>query len=150
MDLKMEIQKNAEYEALEAKFRTLEAEKLVTEKQLEAFKRENAELKERIQCFGGANKAMTRVVDLTTDDDDLDEDWVAQLIIENKLLACEKKKAERDVKAWESKFMALKLWVEKSTWNKERADSVDFVPVSDPIGKGIETPKAPPGMKCNP
>lgn len=105
------------YEVLEAKLRAAEAERLATEEQLQALKRENSELKERIhggkdrknkEGCGGA-KTIEGVVDLTNDD--LFEDRVTRLMIENRVLEAEKQKAERDVKAWEDKFKELESWV---------------------------------------
>lgn len=161
MDLESEIQnRKTEYEALEAKYRALEAEKLGIEQQLEDLRRENVELKERQlgsenkEGFGGA-KRTERVVDLS--EEDLDEDKFIQLMIENKVLECEKEKAERDVKAWESKFRELEAWlhqglgsaseqrplVVKSMGNRENVvDLVDVHSITHSPAKGIATPKA--------
>ena len=161
MDLESEIlKKKTEYEALEAKYRALEAEKLGIEQQLEDLRRENGELKECIR--GGENKegfwgakATVGVVDLS--EHDSDEDRFTQLMIENKILECEKKKAERDVKAWKSKFRELEAWlgrglgsaseqrplVEKSMGNKDRVvDLVDVGVICCSPAKGTGTPKA--------
>ena len=117
IELELEVEKKkTEYEALEAKFKALEAEKIATQEKLEALKRENDELKERIACGKGETKedcvrvkSEERVVDLTKDD--WEEDKLTQLMIENRVLECEKKKAERDVEAWENKFKELQLWI---------------------------------------
>lgn len=110
MELELGLQKKtSEYEALEAKFRALEAEKLATQEKLEVLKRENDQLKERIKCEtkedGGRANRVESIIDLT--EDDWEEDRVSQLMIENSVLECEKRKAERDVKAWENKFKEL-------------------------------------------
>ena len=154
------------YEVLEAKLRAVEAEKLATEEQLQALKRENNELKERIhggkdrknkEGCGGA-KTVEGVVDLTNDD--LFEDRVTQLMIENRVLEVEKQKAERDVKAWEDKFKELESWVlhlqkssvstgdqwplaGKSMGRKEKVvDLVDVGLICHSPGKGVGDLKA--------
>lgn len=48
-------------------------------------------------------KRMEKVVDLT-EDDNLDEDKVFQLMVEIEALKCEKKKAEREVQFWKEKY----------------------------------------------
>ncbi|PON96876.1 hypothetical protein TorRG33x02_072550 [Trema orientale] len=123
MELELEVERRkTEYQLLEAKFRALEAEKLATQEKLGALKRENDELKERLGCGNetkedcGRPKTMEKVVDLTEDDWD-DQDRVSQLMIENSVLECEKKKAERDVKAWENKFKELEFWILHSQKN---------------------------------
>ncbi|KAH7538161.1 uncharacterized protein LOC107414615 [Ziziphus jujuba] len=115
MELELEIQKRkSEYESLEAKFRELEFQKLNIEEKLKALKRENDELQGQVNCGKDEKgdctreKGMENVVDLT-EDDNLDEDKVFQLMIENNVLECEKKKAEREVKFWQEKFKELEL-----------------------------------------
>ncbi|KAK2654082.1 hypothetical protein Ddye_013938 [Dipteronia dyeriana] len=99
VELEAEIlKKNSEYEALEVRFRALEVEKIAIEDELKTFKREKEE----------------GIVDLTTEDADKEEEedeTVAQLMIENSVLECEKRKAENEVeflkrklKDFESKF----------------------------------------------
>ncbi|KAF3432874.1 hypothetical protein FNV43_RR23976 [Rhamnella rubrinervis] len=116
VELELEIQKrNSDYEALEAKFRALEAEKLDVEEKLKALKRENDQLKSRIGDVKDEkegcrrDKDMEKIVDLT--EDSLDEDKVTELMIENKVLECEKEKAESEVNVWKEKFKDLELWV---------------------------------------
>lgn len=115
-ELELEIQKrNSDYEALEAKFRAMEAEKLDIEKKLKALERENDLLKDRISGVKdekegcSRDKGMEKIVDLT--EDNLDEDKVVELMIENRVLVCEKEKAESEVNVWKEKFKDLELWV---------------------------------------
>ncbi|KAK3219446.1 hypothetical protein Dsin_013416 [Dipteronia sinensis] len=99
VELEAEIaKKKSDHEALEARFRALEVEKVAIEDELKTFKREKEE----------------GIVDLTTEDADKEEEeeeTVAQLMIENSVLECEKRKAENEVeflkrklKDFESKF----------------------------------------------
>ena len=76
--------KKSEHEALKVRFRALEVEKVAIEDELKAFKREKEE----------------GIVDLTTEDTDKEEEeeeTVAQLMIENSVLECEKRKAENEI-----------------------------------------------------
>ncbi|KAF4380464.1 hypothetical protein F8388_024757 [Cannabis sativa] len=166
VELELEVkQKINEYEALEAKFRALEAEKVATQEKLEALKREFDVMKEHNCCGKGETKEVCgrakrieKIVDLTNDDwEEEEEDKMALLMIENRVLECEKKKAERDVKAWEKKFEELQAWilhsqkpllsggpmVEKTTGSKNEA--TDLAVVSSLCrrspGIGIDHPK---------
>ncbi|XP_062120240.1 uncharacterized protein LOC133834590 [Humulus lupulus] len=164
VELELEVQQKAnEYEALKAKFRALEAEKLATEEKLEALKREFDEMKDRNCCrkdetkeVCGRTKRIERIVDLTKDDWEEEEDKVALLMIENRVLELEKKKAERDVKAWEKKFEELQEWilhsqkpllsggpvVEKTRGSKNKAmDLADVDSLCRSPGIGVDDPK---------
>ncbi|XP_055828895.1 uncharacterized protein LOC129896929 [Solanum dulcamara] len=70
--------------------------------QFEVLKRRNQELEEQIHRI--ENKGST---------EEKDEDKVLQLMIENSVLECEKKKAESDVEYWKSKCNELQLTVAK-------------------------------------
>ncbi|GMY07399.1 hypothetical protein FCV25MIE_02638 [Fagus crenata] len=113
-ELELDIQKKkSEYEALEAKLRALEVDKNAIQDELRVLKRKNDEIKE---CLGGVEleggmkdssgreRDTERTVDLTEENE---EDKVVQLLIENEVLECEKKKAECEVQVWKEKFKAL-------------------------------------------
>ncbi|CAB4271554.1 unnamed protein product [Prunus armeniaca] len=112
------VRRKSEYEALEAKFRALEVEKLAMEEVIKALKRESDGIKEQDNSGGdeknkflGGEKGTERIVDLT--EDKWEEDKVFQLMIENKVLECEKKQAENEVEAWKEKFRELELGILK-------------------------------------
>ncbi|KAK4839433.1 hypothetical protein QYF36_021901 [Acer negundo] len=91
--------KKSEHEALEVRFRALEVEKAVIEDELKAFKREKEE----------------GIVDLTTEDADKEEEeTVAQLMIENSVLDCEKRKAENEVEFLKRKLKDLESKFEET------------------------------------
>lgn len=112
------VRRKSEYEALEAKFRALEVEKLAMEEVIKALKRESDGIKEQDNSGGdekkknlGGEKGTEQIVDLTGDK--WEEDKVFQLMIENKVLECEKKQAENEVEAWKEKFRELELGILK-------------------------------------
>lgn len=117
VELELDIQKKkSEYEVLEDKFRALEADKLAIEEELKVLKRENDETKEHVDGVEGEMKDSSRrerdvekIVDLTEENEE--EDKVVQLLIENKVLECEKKKAESEVKVWKQRFKELESQV---------------------------------------
>ncbi|BFG23466.1 hypothetical protein CerSpe_097400 [Prunus speciosa] len=119
VELELEIvRRKSEYEALEAKFRALEVEKLAMEEVIKALKRESDGIKEQDNSDGdeknkffGGEKGTKRIVDLT--EDKREEDKVFQLMIENKVLESEKKKAENEVEAWKEKFRELESGILK-------------------------------------
>ncbi|GAV66234.1 hypothetical protein CFOL_v3_09744 [Cephalotus follicularis] len=99
--------KESECDALEAKFRGLEAEKVKIEDELNALKRRNGELNEGIHC--GREREIEGVLDLTGEDEK--EAKVVQLMIKNKVLEAEKKKAETEIEVWKVKCKELELRV---------------------------------------
>ncbi|KAL7003552.1 hypothetical protein U1Q18_004704 [Sarracenia purpurea var. burkii] len=114
--LKLEIEKRkSEYQLLEGKFSALEVEKIGIEDEIKVLKRRNVELEKRIARFEKENnviceeRGMGNVVDLTEENDE--EDKVIQLMIENKVLECEKKAAESEVEVWKLKCGELELRV---------------------------------------
>ncbi|PRQ60338.1 hypothetical protein RchiOBHm_Chr1g0380081 [Rosa chinensis] len=108
-ELELEIVKRkSEYEDLEIKFRALEGEKLAMEEEIRALKRGSDEI--RKQANGGGDGTEI-IVDFN--EDSLEGDGVFQLMLENKVLECEKKTAESEVEAWKQKFKELKTWVLK-------------------------------------
>ena len=117
VELELDIQKKkSEYEVLEDKFRALEVDKLAIEEELKVLKRKNDETKEHVDGVEGETKDSSRrerdvekIVDLTEENEE--EDKVVQLLIENKVLECEKKKAESEVKVWKQRFKELESQV---------------------------------------
>jgi hypothetical protein len=117
VELEVDIQrKKMEYEVLKTKLKALEVDKLAIEDGLKVLKRENAELKKRVSNVEGERKVssgreryMDRIVDLTEENGQ--EDRIVQLLIENKVLQCEKKRAESEVGVWKEMFRDLELRV---------------------------------------
>ncbi|KAF5451111.1 hypothetical protein F2P56_031406 [Juglans regia] len=109
VELELDIlKKKSENEALEAKLRALEIDRLAIEDRLKVLKRENDELKKCVCGFEGESKVSSRrerIVDLTAENED--EDNLFQVLIENKVLDCEKKRAESEVQVWKEKFKCL-------------------------------------------
>lgn len=111
-DLELEmVVKKSEYELLDNKFKSLEVEKIALEDEVKALKVKNTKLEERIaRVENGSRTGSARepaeegVVDLTLDDEN---DKMVQLVIENKVLECEKKRAEEEVRVWKEKIREL-------------------------------------------
>ncbi|KAL5744774.1 hypothetical protein ACOSP7_027641 [Xanthoceras sorbifolium] len=85
------VKKKSEHEALEVRFRALELEKVAIEDELKAFEREKEE----------------GIVDLTENAEDEPEEMLAQLMIENSVLECEKRRAESEVEFLKRKLKDL-------------------------------------------
>lgn len=101
LELEFKIgRKEKKLEAIEAKFKILEVEKHVIEEELKVLKRENSELKDNSDEIKDGCRRDNGL-------DKFDEDPIVQLMVENKVLECEKEQAERDVKAWKQKCMEL-------------------------------------------
>ncbi|KAF3959760.1 hypothetical protein CMV_015454 [Castanea mollissima] len=117
VELELELQKKkSEYELLEDKFRALEVDKLAIEEELKVLKRKSDESKELVDGVegemkdsSGRERDVEKIVDLTEENEE--EDKVIQLLIENKVLECEKKKAESEVKVWKQRFKELESQV---------------------------------------
>uniref|UniRef100_A0A2P2NYB9 Uncharacterized protein MANES_06G157000 n=1 Tax=Rhizophora mucronata TaxID=61149 RepID=A0A2P2NYB9_RHIMU len=120
LELELEIEnKKNDYEALEAKFKKLEAEKIALEDELRASRTSSRAHQVKVpssSCFKDERKAKCgqwkdgdRVIDLTMEEEDEDEDNVVQLMTENSVLECEKRKAESELELWKKKFMELEL-----------------------------------------
>ncbi|XP_059667189.1 uncharacterized protein LOC132312724 [Cornus florida] len=111
-ELELKLQnRNNEFELLEAKFRALEAENIATVDELWVLKKRNLELRDQItrvendsKVSSERNGAMGKIVDLTEEND---EEKVVQLMIENKVLDCEKKRAESETEVWKVKGKEL-------------------------------------------
>ena len=113
IELELEVRKRkSEYEALETKFRILEVAKLALEEEIKVLKSRNNEVddlirrsdNEEVVGFRG-KEVMEGVVDLTEENDE--EDKVFQLMTENRVLQCEKGKAENEAEVWKQKFKEL-------------------------------------------
>lgn len=103
-ELEFELQKKKDQcEALEAKVKTLEEEKFAVEEELKVLRMLSEDgLKRKNEVCSEKE----RVIKL-----DLPEDNEAvQLMIENKVLECEKKKAESEVEFWKEKYKNLESW----------------------------------------
>lgn len=113
VELELEIQKkNSEFELLEGKFGALAVEKIAIDEELGVLKKKYDELKKKMTCAENGNKVVTtgengreREVDVTDEKDEGEK--VFNLVIENKVLDCEKKKAESEVEFWKAKFKVL-------------------------------------------
>ncbi|XP_030536006.1 uncharacterized protein LOC115744794 isoform X1 [Rhodamnia argentea] len=104
----------SDYEALKDKFKALEAEKQAIECEVGVLKQENSEIKKQISGFecdkgcksGDTNGAgVKKFVDLIEEQEE--EDKVLQLMIENRVLECEKNKAERDLEVLRQSLQEL-------------------------------------------
>lgn len=103
-DLEFELQKKKDQcEALEARVKTLEGEKLAVEDELKVLRMSSDEL--NVQKEASSEKERLIKVDDLTDGNE-----AVQLMIENKVLECEKKRAESEVKAWKEKYKELESW----------------------------------------
>ncbi|RXI09623.1 hypothetical protein DVH24_025094 [Malus domestica] len=102
------MKRESEYEALEAKFRALEREKIAVEEEIKALKRESGGDEKKKICGGENGEG---IGDLSEENGE--EDEVFQLLVEIMVLECEKKKAESDVEAWKQKFKDLELMMLK-------------------------------------
>ncbi|KAH1125552.1 hypothetical protein GYH30_014907 [Glycine max] len=100
-ELEFKLQKKDEQcEVLEAKLKALEDE-------VEVLRVSSEELKEKKEVGNVKERGVEAIIDLTNDDDD----EVAQLMIENSVLECEKKKAESEVEVWKDKYWKLESLV---------------------------------------
>lgn len=112
-ELESDIQKkNRDNEALEAKLRAMESDQHAIEDELKVVKRENDELKKHVSRVKGESEVISGregIVDLTVENEE--EDKLVGLMVENKVLECEKKRAESEVEIWKEKFKELESWV---------------------------------------
>ncbi|XP_071929447.1 uncharacterized protein [Coffea arabica] len=107
--------KISELESLEGKHSALQLEKLVTEDEVQSLRKRNLELEEKVACSSNGKRSMDGVekgvegfVDLM---EDAGADKVVDLMIENQVLLCEKKKAESEVEVWKVKCRELESQV---------------------------------------
>jgi len=100
VELELDIQKKkSEYEALETKVRVLtdELKKLVSG------------LEGERKVSSRSERDMDRIVDLI--EENWEEDKIVQLLIEIRVLECEKERAESEVEVWKEKFKELESLV---------------------------------------
>lgn len=96
----------SDIESLASKFTSLETEKIMIENEVKVLKHRNVDLEMVISDFGKQKEAGAKsVVDLT----DGEEDGVTQLMMENKVLECEKRAAESVVEDWKSNCRRLEM-----------------------------------------
>lgn len=86
------------FKLLEGKFEALRVKKLVVEDELEVLKRRNQELEEQMR-------------QIENNEENEEEGKASQLMNENSVLECEKRKAESAVEYWKSKCNELQLTV---------------------------------------
>lgn len=92
----------SEFMVLNGRFEALGTEKLAVEDELRVLKKRNEDLQERVVSQSGT---ADKLIDLN--DGGEEEDRVLQLMIENKVLECEKKKAESEVVTWKGMYKYL-------------------------------------------
>ncbi|RDX65098.1 hypothetical protein CR513_56273, partial [Mucuna pruriens] len=97
-ELEFKLQKkNEQCEALEAKLKALEDE-------LEILRVTSEGLKEKREVGNVKESEVETIIDLT------DDNKVVQLMIENSVLKCEKKRAESEVEVWKDKYWKMESW----------------------------------------
>nr|GMC68425.1 Chromosome partition protein like [Ipomoea batatas] len=118
-DLELEIEgKKNEVELLQHKLVALEGEKIAVENELQLLKRNSKEIEAQEthtknvtnSVMGEGLKPMGGVVDLTEEEIE-GEDEVFRLMTENKVLECEKRKAESDIEVWKGKCKEMQLLI---------------------------------------
>ncbi|KAL2339655.1 hypothetical protein Fmac_007595 [Flemingia macrophylla] len=121
-ELEFKLQKkNEQCEVLEAELKALEDE-------LEALRVSSEGLKEKNEVGDVKKREAETIVDLT------DEDEVVQLMIENNVLECEKKRAESEVEIWKDKYWKLESWasqlkLESGSYHHEENGKEKIVPI---------------------
>lgn len=93
-------QKNSEFERLEHQYKDVVSENLAIKKEVGVSKKKYDELEKSVLENGNADIGKEDV-----------EGRVLKLMVENKVLECEKRKAESEVDVWKAKFVALELRV---------------------------------------
>lgn len=102
-DLELEMKlKNDEFHCLEHKFKDVLVENLAIKEEVGVFKKKYDELEKRVVVNGNVNVGKEDV-----------EEKVLKLMVENKALMCEKRKAESEVEVWKAKYEALELRVKE-------------------------------------
>ncbi|KAL8095781.1 uncharacterized protein LOC141692470 [Apium graveolens] len=100
-DLELEMKlKNSEFECLEDKFNDLVVENLAIKEEVGVWKEKFDELEKSVVENGNVGIGKEDV-----------EGKLSKLMAENKVLECEKRKAESEVEVWKAKFEALELRV---------------------------------------
>ena len=104
--LELEIEKRkSEFELLEGKFSALEVKKFGIEDEVKILKRKHNELEKTEKNVVGGEKGTGKVADLA------EEGKITELMIENNVLECEKKKAESETEVWKLNCRELELRV---------------------------------------
>ncbi|CAL0319487.1 unnamed protein product [Lupinus luteus] len=104
-ELEFELQKKNEHcEALTAKLVVVEVEKFAVEDELKVLRVSSEGFKAKNEVANEKEREVERIVDLTDDSE------VAQLMTENTVLECEKKKAETEVEIWKQRYKNLESW----------------------------------------
>ncbi|XP_019177775.1 PREDICTED: uncharacterized protein LOC109172984 [Ipomoea nil] len=117
LELEIEGKKN-EVELLQHKLVALEGEKIAVENELQLLKRNSKEIEAQEthtknvtnSVMGEGLKPMGGVIDLTEEEIE-GEDEVLRLMTENKVLECEKRKAETDIEVWKGKCEEMQLLI---------------------------------------
>ncbi|KAA0050461.1 protein IWS1-like protein A isoform X1 [Cucumis melo var. makuwa] len=115
LELKIQIKK-IEYELLQGQMKKLESEKSVIETELKAWMEKSHERGQQVSCGkDGRNicfeDVKMEVVNLV-DNNEIKEE-IFQLLIENNVLAVEKKNAENEAELWKGKFKHLEIQFSK-------------------------------------
>ncbi|OIV96790.1 hypothetical protein TanjilG_18250 [Lupinus angustifolius] len=104
-ELEFELQKKNDHcEALMAKLVVMEVEKFAVEDELKVLRVSSEGLTAKKEVANEKEREVVRIIDLTDDSE------VAQLMTENTVLECEKKKAESEVEIWRKRYKNLESW----------------------------------------
>ncbi|XP_020210307.1 uncharacterized protein LOC109795268 [Cajanus cajan] len=125
------IKKKEQCEELEAKVMVLEGEKFEFEDKLKVL---SEGLKRQKEVSGGKEGEIKAVVDLTEDNE------AVQLMIENRVLNCEKMRAESEVEVWRDKYKKLESWaLQLGMRNEENGKELDNKPISNEGNLHLDT-----------
>ncbi|XP_015934499.1 uncharacterized protein LOC107460624 isoform X1 [Arachis duranensis] len=103
-ELEFELQrKHSQCEALEAKLKALGADKFAAEEELKVLTVSSEKHKEEKQISYEKERGEATIDSLTDDNE------VVQLMIENKVLECEKKRAESEAEVWKDNYKKMEL-----------------------------------------
>ncbi|KAK6936721.1 hypothetical protein RJ641_033751 [Dillenia turbinata] len=130
--------KKGECEALEGKVKALEAEKKSIVDELDKLKMLNCELEERVGREEVKEKKRDGRDGVDGKWEDFEEDKVLQLMVENKVLECERRIAECKAAEWEKKYKDLEgriIRLEQDAFVPKERRRKD---VDSPVKVGIE------------
>ncbi|MBA0835326.1 hypothetical protein Goarm_007610 [Gossypium armourianum] len=106
LELESEVRmRKSDYEVLETRFRSLEAAHLALQDEIKVLRGRNSEVGDRMVGGYGGKGLIEGAVDLTEESDE--EDMVSKLMVENRVLECEKSKAQNEAEFWKLKFTEL-------------------------------------------
>nr|KYP72123.1 hypothetical protein KK1_004706 [Cajanus cajan] len=109
----------------------LEGEKFEFEDKLKVL---SEGLKRQKEVSGGKEGEIKAVVDLTEDNE------AVQLMIENRVLNCEKMRAESEVEVWRDKYKKLESWaLQLGMRNEENGKELDNKPISNEGNLHLDT-----------